>query len=60
MPITIRDDYDRASVSIGYSSVTGDGDSAVIEIAPGLQASNDVAGGERRWCYSGRSGGGTG
>lgn len=49
MPITIRDDYERASVSLGYSSVSGDGDTAVVEIAPALQASNDVAGGERRW-----------
>ena len=49
MPITIHGDYERASVSLGYSSVSGDGDTAVVEIAPGLQASNDVAGGERRW-----------
>ena len=49
MPITIHGDHERASVSLGYSSVSGDGDTAVVEIAPALQASNDVAGGERRW-----------
>ncbi len=49
MPITIHGDYERASVSLGYSSVSGDGDTAVVELAPGLQASSDVSGGERRW-----------
>ena len=47
--IQIHGDYERASVSLGYSSVSGDGDTAVVELAPGLQASNDVSGGERRW-----------
>lgn len=47
--IQIHGDYERASVSLGYSSVSGDGDTAVVEIAPALQASNDVSGGERRW-----------
>jgi len=49
MPITIHGDYERASVNPAYSSVAGDGDAAVVTLAPGLQASNDVAGGEERF-----------
>lgn len=47
--IQIRDDYERSSVDLSASSVAGDGDAAVVTMAPRATRSNDIAGGQRRW-----------
>lgn len=45
--ITISDNYERSSVKLADSSITGVGDSAVISIKPRLQSSEVT--GEARW-----------
>ena len=47
--IQIRDDFERSSISVALSFVSGSGDGAIITLTPRLQKSNDVAGGESRW-----------
>lgn len=42
--ITIREDYERSSVKLANSSVTGSGSSAVISLRPRLQASEVTTG----------------
>lgn len=45
---TLRDDFERSSVNVSASSITGAGDSAVISIKPRLQES-EAASNQSRW-----------
>lgn len=47
--IQIQDNYERSSVNLAFSFAVGVGDAAIVTLAPRLQRSNDVAGGEARW-----------
>jgi hypothetical protein len=47
--IQIQDNYERSSVNLAFSFAFGIGDASVVTLAPRLQRSNDVAGGEARW-----------
>jgi hypothetical protein len=40
--IQIRDDFERSSISVALSFVSGSGDGAIITLTPRLQKSNDV------------------
>lgn len=42
LPITLRDDYERSSVNLAGSSVSGAGDAAVITIKPRVQETEAV------------------
>lgn len=46
-PFVIDDSYERSSVNVGSSTVSGEGDSAVITLVPRMQESEVV--GESRW-----------
>lgn len=48
LEITIRDDYERSSVNLSGSSVSGLGDDAIVTIKPRLQKS-EIVGGQSRW-----------
>lgn len=47
--LSIRGDFERASIDVSASSVSGGGDGALFVLAPLKELSWDIGGGQRRW-----------